>query len=222
MCRWARRFREDHAFNTSDRIGTLSAAALHVDVGAANLTVVANTSLAEDLYRAHIEYSGPKPSVTLDKSTGDLRISQDGGLAIFGNRRFVIDLQISTAVTWSVNVNSGAATDTFKLTGVKVGSIELNTGASREDITLGPPKGLVPITINGGALTVRVHRPSGTEALAQVSGGAVSLTADGEHVSGIGSQHWQSAGYTPATDAYRIEVNGGACTVTVDTNVPSE
>jgi hypothetical protein len=209
-----------HTFNTSDQAGSLSVAALHVDVGAATITVTGNSSLGADLYRAHIEYSGPRPQVTFDKSTGDLRISQDGGFAIFGSRRFVIDLQISTAATWSINVNSGAATDTFKLDGVKVGSIELNTGASREDITLGSPKGMVPITINGGALTVRVHRPSGTDALVQVSGGAVNLTADGEHVSGIGSQRWQSSGYTNATDAYRIEVNGGACTVTLDTNVP--
>jgi hypothetical protein len=210
-----------HTFDQSDPIGNLNTARLRVDVGAVNMTIQSNTSLGPDLYRAHIEYSGPKPSVTLDKASGELRISQEGGFAIFENRRFVLDLQLNPAATWSINVNSGAATDTFNLTGVNVGSIQLNSGASREDITLGVPKGMVPITLNGGALTVRVHRPSGTEVSAHMAGGAVSLTGDGHRAGGVGGATWQSEGYATATDAYRIEVNGGACNLTVDTNSPA-
>jgi hypothetical protein len=206
---------------SSGQTGTVNSASLHIDVGAATVTVQGSTSLGQDLYRAHIQYTGRKPAVTFDKSTGDVSISQEGTFGFFGNQRLVVDLQISPAVPWNINVNSGAATDTFKLTNVKVSSIELNTGASREDITLGAPKGIVPITVNGGALTVHVHRPSGTAASAQVSGGAVTLTADGQQARGIGSKTWQSDGYDAAADAYRIEVNGGASTVTVDAASPS-
>jgi hypothetical protein len=95
--------------------------------------------------------------------------------------------------------------------------MELNTGASREEIFLDQPAGKVLITINGGALTVLVHRPSGTQASVDVSGGAVSLTADGDQVRGIGPKSWQSDGYDAATDGYQIEINGGADNVTVDT-----
>ncbi len=208
-------------FDTSGPTGGLDSATLHVDVGAGTVTVDANGSLGADLYRAHVEYSGPKPKVTFDTSTGDLRFSQQGGFEIFGNRRFTLTLQINSAATWSFDVNSGAATDTFRLSGVRVGTINVNTGASREDITLGPPKGMVPITINGGALTVNVHRPPGTEVSAQVSGGAVSLSGDGQQDRGIGSRSWQTDGYDTAADAYTIQVNGGACTVNVDTHAPS-
>ena len=206
--------------DTSAQVGNLTAATVAVDVGAATINVQGSSSLGSDLYRAHIEYSGPTPRVTLDKSTGELRISQEGGFFV-SNRHFVLDLQISPAVKWSIQVNSGAATDTFRLSEVKVGSIELNTGASREDITLGPPNGMVPISVNGGALTVRIHRPAGTQVAAHVSGGAVSLTGDGHRTGAIGSAKWQSDGYDSAANAYRIEVNGGACTVTVDTSSPS-
>jgi hypothetical protein len=210
------------SFDTSDEIGDLSTAAVHVDVGAADVTVQGSSSLGADLYRAHIEYSGSKPSVNFDRSTGDLRISQEGGFLVFGDRRFALDLQISPAVTWSIDVTSGAANNTFKLAGVKVGSIDLNTGASRNDISLGPPNGMVPITIKGGALTVDVHRPAGTQASATVSGGFVNLTGDGRRTSGIGSKTWQSDGYDAAGDSYRVVVSGGACTVTVDTSGPSD
>src|ERR1700704_6008987 len=139
---------ETHALDTSDEIGNLTSATLHVDVGAATLTVHSNASLGSALYQAHLEYVGVKPSVTLDTSTGDLRITQNGRFMIFGTRRIVIDMQINPTVKWSFSVNSGAADDTLDLAAVTLGSIELNTGASRADITLGPPTGVVPISIN--------------------------------------------------------------------------
>src|SRR4029077_14694488 len=130
---------------------------------------------------------------------------------------FVVELQISRAVTWSFNVNSGAANDTYRLTGVPVGSMVFNTGTGREELFLYQPSGKVGISFNGGALTVLVHRPSGTEASVQVSGGAITLTADGDHQRGIGSKSWQTDGYDNATDGYQIWATGGAGSVTVDT-----
>ncbi len=206
---------------SSDQAGSLSAASLDLEVGAADVTVVGDTRMGSDLYRAVLTYSGSKPEVTLDKETGELRISQQGQFGIFGSRHLAIDLHISPSVSWSFSLNSGATNATFNLTNVKVTSIESNTGAVQLNITVGPPKGIVPISANGGALTVRVHRPSGVEVSVQVSGGAVNLTADGHHTGAIGSARWQSDGYATAGDAYSIEVNGGACAVTVDTKVPA-
>jgi hypothetical protein len=91
--------------------------------------------------------------------------------------------------------------------------MEINTGASREDITLGPASGTLPITINGGALTVHIHRPAGAGASVRVSGGAISLNFDGHQQHAVGSLN-QEASAGP--DMYRVEVNGGACTVTMD------
>ncbi|HEV2035190.1 MAG TPA: DUF5668 domain-containing protein [Candidatus Dormibacteraeota bacterium] len=204
--------------NTSDKVGNLSQATLHVDAGAATMTVEGNGALGADLYRAHIEYSGAKPIVSLDRSTGDLRISQNNAFGFFGSRQLMVDLQVSSAVPWNFSINSGAARDTLKLSTVKVGSIDLNTGASHDDITLGAPTGVVPISINGGALTVHLHRPSGTEASVHVSGGAVSLSADGQESHGVGDQSWLSSASSGSVGTYRVEVSGGACTVTMDTS----
>jgi hypothetical protein len=211
-----------HTLTASDPVGGLSAARLDVEVGAADLTVVGDSSLGPGLYKAVITYSGPKPTVTLDESSGELHISQQGEFVIFGSRHLTIDLHINPAVSWSFSLNSGATNATLNLAHVKVTSIESNTGALRLDVSVGPPKGIISMSVNGGALTVRVHRPSGTEMSVQVSGGAVNLTADGHHTGAIGSARWQSNGYANAADGYSIEVNGGACTVTVDTNAPAE
>ena len=199
-----------------DTVGSLTQASLHVDAGAENLTVDGSTSLGADLYRVHIEYSGSKPDVTLDRSTGDLAISQNNTFGFFGGRHLRINIQVNSTVPWSFSVNSGAATDTFNIASLKVASMDLNTAASREDITLGSPTGIVPININGAALTVHLHRPGTTDASVHLSGPAVSLVADGQQYHGFGDLSWQSRGYGGASDAYQVEVSGAACTVTMD------
>ena len=200
--------------DSSAAVGGLNHASLELVLGAANITIDGSTSLEGDLYRAHIVYSGPKPDVNLDRSNGSLQISQgNGGFGLFQTRRFTLNLQINPSVPWKLVSNSGASTDTYKLAAVHVSSIEINTGASREDITLGQPTGIVPVTIDGGALTVHLHRSSGAGASVMVSGGAVSLDFDGHQNHGIGTVHVASGS---GTDMYRVDVNGGACTVTMD------
>lgn len=204
--------------DASGSIGGLEAAALEVDVGSATIDL-SGADLGSDLYRAHVEYSGPTPSVDFNQSSGTVKISQPNP-GFFGNRKFQLTLQLNTAVSWTVTENTGATSDTINLSQLHVGSLRLNTGASHEEITLGPLSGTVPVEINGGALTVHVHRPAGVETSVQVSGGAVNLTADGRSFHAIGKVAFTSDGYGDANDRYRITVNGGACTVTLDAIAP--
>jgi Domain of unknown function (DUF5668) len=210
-----------HTLDYSAAVGNLDHASLEVDAGSANITVGGTKAvvLGSDLYHAHITYSGPKPDVSFDRSNGRLQISQSNSALAFRISRFTLDLQISSNVQWKITSNGGASTETFNLGNVPVGSLDINTGASREDITLGLPTGIVPITINGGALTVHLYRPPGTGAAVAVSGGAVSLDFDGRQHHAIGNVQ-DSTG--SGADMYRVEVNGGACTVTMDTHPPSD
>jgi hypothetical protein len=196
-------------------VGNLDHASLEIDAGAANITVTGTTSsLGGDLYHATISYSGAKPEISLDRSDGSLTISQGNtGFGVFRTQRFMMDLQINSSVPWTITSNGGASTETFNLAGVPLKSMDINTGASREDITLGSPSGVVPITINGGALTVNLHRVAGAGVSVNVSGGAVSLDFDGRQHHAIGSADDSSGS---GADMYRVEVSGGACTVKVD------
>ena len=200
-------------------IGNLTRAALEIDAGAATITVTGTSSLEGDLYHATITYSGSKPAIDLNRSDGTLTISQgNSGFGLFQTRRFTLDLQINSSIPWTITSNGGASTETFNLASVPLKSMDINTGASREDITLGTLSGVVPITINGGALTVNLHRPAGTGASVSVSGGAVSLSFDGRQSRGIGDlQEATGSG----SDMYRVEVSGGACTVTMDAAAPT-
>jgi len=162
--------------------------------------------------------SGSKPAISFDESTGLVRISQSGGnFPFFQSRRFVMNVKLNQQVPWSITENGGATTTTLNLADVQVGTINVNTGASRNDITLGEPSGIVPVTINGGSLDVRLHRPHGTAASVAVAGGAVSLNVDGRQMHAIGNLTFQSPDFATEGNGYRVEINGGACTVILDT-----
>ena len=193
--------------------GNLDHGSIDINVGGATLKIT-GADIGGDLFRSHIEYSGPAPGVSVERSTGHVEISQNSGFHLFGPLRFALDLQLSKSVHWTIAVHSGAAEDTYDFTKLQLTSLEDDTGASREDISLGAPSGKVPVTINGGALTVHLHRPNDTAANVNVSGGAVTLDFDGHQYRAIGSV---SAGFD-ANDMFSIRINGGACTVTMDVN----
>jgi hypothetical protein len=204
--------------DASGKVGSLNQASVQVDAGGATITMQGSSSLGDDLFRAHIEYSGVNPSVTMDGATGEVRISQNNTSGFFfQSRRFALTLQLNSSVPWKIAVNSGAASDDFMLATVRVMSIDVNAGASKEDITVGDPSGTVAITINGGAPTVNVHRPPGAAASVSVSGGAASLSFDGRQSKAVGTLTAKTSDYDHASDRYQIRVDGGAANVTVDT-----
>jgi hypothetical protein len=208
-----------HTLDASGALGDVQEASLEVDAGAATVKISSGGETGADLYKVHIAYSGNKPDVTFEPSSRKLTISQHGNnFLLFQSRRFELELQVNPKVKWTVEVDTGATTNTLDFSQVKLTSLSLNSGAARHEITLGPTTGTLPIQINGGALTVHIHRPPGTGASVDVSGGAVTLNADGKALHGIGHQSYRSP--VPAgteTDFYKIEINGGACTVTLDT-----
>ena len=211
-----------HTLDAATPAGDLTEATLEINAGASTVTVSGSTEVGADLYRAHLEYTGPTPTVNHESSRGTVRINQpSNNFGILQPRRFKADVQLNPGVAWAIRLNSGATTTTVNVSHVHVTSVTLNSGAGRDDITLGPASGLVPVQINGGALTVHLHRPSGTEATVEVSGGAVSLDADGRSMHTIGHLTYTSTGFPGAGSGYRIRVNGGACTVTLDTTTES-
>ena len=201
----------------AEQIGSLRQASLELNFGSSTITISDGSDLGSRLFQAHIEAPNAGLDWKFDQSTGALTVSQHSNFPFsFQNGHVTANIQLSSDVAWTISENTGASTDTINLSQTKVGAIRINTGASREELTLGSPSGVVPVDVNGGALTVHVHRPSGTEASVAVSGGAVSLNADGAAQRAIGDLNFQTSGFSSASDGYRIRVSGGACTVTLD------
>jgi cell wall-active antibiotic response 4TMS protein YvqF len=198
--------------DSSADVGSVRNATLEINVGAANITLGGTT---EKLYTAHIEYNGAQPAVQFDSDGGVLRIDQQSqGFTPFQGSALTVNLDLNTSVDWSIEENTGAVRAAMNLAQLHVTSLHINSGASTDDISLGPTSQVVEVKINGGAVTAHVHRPAGTDVKVDVSGGFVNLVVDGKTYHGIGSA---GNGTELGASGYDIKVNGGACTVTVDT-----
>jgi Domain of unknown function (DUF5668) len=211
------------ASRTLDVSGPLAEASgtmrLSINVGGAKITI-ADTAPSDELYHAHIDYNGNKPQVAVASDSNTLEIDQRGqNEPFFQARTFVLDLALSTHIRWLVEVNSGAATISLNIAQAQIGSLRFNTGASTDDIALGAPSAVVPLELNAGAVTVRLHRPNGTPVSVEVSGAGLNVNVDGRAYHAIGHV---TAPRDLGTAGYRLRVNGGACNVTVDTAVPSD
>lgn len=206
-----------HTFDARAPAVGVEQASLEIDVGAANINIATSDGIGGDLYRAHIEYSASAPSVTFDQATGLVRVAQgSANFPLFQSRRFALDVKLNQSAAWSLTENGGASTTRLDLSHARVGTININTGASSNDLHLGDPSGIVPVTINGGSLNVHIHRPQGAAVSIAISGGAVNLNADGKQMHAIGNLTWQSSGFSAEADGYRVEIHGGACNVTLD------
>jgi Domain of unknown function (DUF5668)/N-terminal domain of toast_rack, DUF2154 len=203
--------------DTSAAVSGLEKASLDLSFGAAEVTVHGE-ALGDTLYKAHLEYAGPKPEVSLDRSSGTLTVQQAGqGFPfLFGPRgRRVIDLALNDSVPWSVSVAGGASHATLSLGSLRVTSLDLSGGANNVAITLGKPSGTVTVDISGGASSVTLHRPAGVAASVSASGGANSVRLDDQHLPSFGDGSAQTPGYDSAADRYQVDVSGGASNVSI-------
>ncbi len=191
----------------------LARAKLELSAGGGRVEVRA-AALGDQLYRAHIEHSGAPPEIKLDRAGGKLRISQRFDW-FMGARRLRIDAQLTDAIPWEVSCSTGAIRGDFDMSGGTLTGFECRTGASQVRLQLGAPKGVVPVRVEGGALSVDVTRPAGAAIKIHASGGGLSVRADGSNQDGVGSREWRSSGFDSATDRYELTVSGGALNITV-------
>jgi hypothetical protein len=183
--------------------------------GVAHLTV-RGARIAE-LFRAR--FDRPAPSV-----------SADGGSVVVRYPRFSPrswgwpwtrrggQMTLSEDVTWDIRIRQGVAHMDADLRGLRIGSVDLGHGASRIDLRLPRPTGVVPVRIAGGASQVRITRPAGTPARLSVRRGVADLTFDEQEFGAVGGRlRLESPGGSDADGRYDIEISGGATHLRVTT-----
>ena len=191
-------------------IGGLERARLLFRSGANELLIRGGTE-AEDLYRAKFE--GPVPQVRL----------RDGIVSIQYKGRFQwdwrerrADIALNTGLPWDIEVVGGANKVQGKLALLDVRSFEHTGGVDQLRLTLGKPTGTVPISVTGGANSIRIERPAGTAARLQVTGGAAGVDFDNQKLGSTGGYTvLESTGASNARDVYVVEVTGGMNRITI-------
>lgn len=189
-------------------IGGLSNARLHFRSGASDVTIFGDMGLTE-LYRAAFE--GSVPQVRL---RGEVVSIQYRGM--FNWRKSKADIALTTGVPWDISIKGGASRMNADLRGLDLRSFDLTGGASRVDLHLGPPKGVVTIRLLGGSSALQIDRPQGVALGASIVGGVSRLEFDGERLGSTGGLlKIESTGAGKATDRYSVEIVGGASKVEI-------
>lgn len=204
---------KDRPAQSSAPLGSASAGRLEFTKGAAQVGLKGDPALT-DLYQA--SFVGPVPEITV--TGGTVVVQQRRRFRPFDWRAQSADFTLSTAVPWDISLRGGMWRLAADLTALRVQSLEVTGGASDIEVRLPAPEGTVPVRMSGGASKVTLLRPRGTEARAEVSGGASSLAFDDQRLGAVGSRTvLASGGFAGAVDRYEIRFTGGASQVTVAT-----
>ena len=205
--------RKDRPAQSSAPLGNASSGRLEFTKGAAKVSIKGDPALS-DLYQAG--FVGPVPEITV--IGGSVVVQQRRRFRPFDWRAQSADFSLSTAVPWDIALRGGMWKLAADLRALRVTSLEVTGGASDIEVRLPAPEGTVPVRVSGGASKVTVLRPRGTEARAEVSGGASSLAFDDQRLGAVGGRTvLASGGFADASDRYEIRFTGGASQVTVST-----
>ncbi len=205
-------------------LGPTEAGRLLILSGAPFVDVHGDGNLGGDLYRAR--FDGPVPRVRSRGGTVTVHYGRlfwlDWRARVVGQnlqasvhwRRDRAEFALSTSVPWAIELRGGVSKLSADLRSVALELFEMRGGASKVEITLGQPRGIVPVRVGGGLSHLTVHRPAGVPVRLSVrDAGRVLLD---EHLVGRGSVTAETQGAGLAEARFEVESTGGASRVVVD------
>ena len=184
-------------------------AVLDLVSGAGEVTV-RTTDLGDRLYRISTpDGTGQVPRVDERDDVATVRLDH-----VAGNGQASVEILLSSAVIWTVQLDAGATALRMDLRDGPVAGVDVNRGVSTAELWLARPKGTVPVRETGGAGTFTVHLPSGVPVRARLAGGAASATVDGATRSGLPGG--AELGSADPSGGYDIDAVGGVSALRVD------
>jgi DNA-binding MarR family transcriptional regulator len=205
-------------------VGGVSSGRLIFLSGAPRISVRGDPSLKE-LYRA--KFAGPVPRMRV--RGGVVTVSyprlgwfdwraQMAGQNIDASahwRKDTGEIALNGTIPWAIELRGGVSSWAADLRSLTLESFELKGGASKVELLLPRPDGVVPIRITGGMSRMSIERPIGVAAGLTIQGGASEILVDGEVIKSMGHLSMQTPGADQASDRYEIEVSGGASKISI-------
>ena len=196
-------------------LGSLRSGRLRFTNGAHRVVIRVDLHL-RGLYRAC--FGDRMPTVVVQEGTVTIRYPQVLTCDWLNCRsERPAEVALNARIPWDVEVRGGASGLVADLHGLRLGSLELDGGASRLVLLLPAPAGSVTVAILGGASNVAIRRPEGVAARLRVSGGTTNLKFDDRRIGAAGGElDLRDRVYDSAADRYDVAVTGGANNVSID------
>ena len=190
---------------------------IHHGAGRLNITSGApSDQLANGRFGGGLDFRTSRAGDLLDVH---MRIPDQGGRWAnpwsWTSGGFDWNIGLTSEVPIDLELETGAGTVEADLSGLRVGSLGLRTGASSSKLVLPANAGYTRVEVEGGAASVVMRVPSGVAArIFGHQGGASSTKVDLQRFPRVGNDY-QSADYETATNKADIQTRMGAGSVEV-------
>jgi hypothetical protein len=197
------------------QLGASRSGRLRFTNGAHRVVIRAGSHL-RGLYRA--SFGERMPIVVVRGGVVSIRYTRVASCDWTGNRpERPAEVALNAGIPWDVEVRGGASRLLADLSGLRLGSLSVDGGASRLEVVLPDPSGAVSVLILGGASNVAIRRPEGVSARLRVEGGVTNLAFGDRRIGATGGElDLRSRGYEDAVDRYDIAVTGGANNMSIE------
>src|SRR3712207_133971 len=197
------------------QLGASMSGRLRFTNGAHRVVILAGSHL-RGLYRA--SFGERMPIVVVRGGVVSIRYTRVASCDWTGNRpERPAEVALNAGIPWDVEVRGGASRLLADLSGLRLGSLSVDGGASRLEVVLPDPSGAVSVVILGGTSNVAIRRPEGVSARLRVEGGVTNLAFDDRRIGATGGElDLRSRGYEDAADRYDIAVTGGANNMSIE------
>src|SRR5215212_4291055 len=156
------------------QLGASRSGRLRFTNGAHRVVIRAGSHL-RGLYRAR--FGERMPVVKVRGGVVSIRYTRVASCDWTGNHpERPAEVALNAGIPWDVEVRGGASRLLADLSGLRLGSLSVDGGASRLEVVLPDPSGAVSVVILGGASNVAIRRPEGVAARLRVEGGVTNLT----------------------------------------------
>ena len=197
------------------QLGASRSGRLRFTNGAHRVVIRAGSHL-RGLYRA--SFGERMPIVVVRGGEVSIRYTRAASCDWTGNHpERPAEVALNAGIPWDVEVRGGASRLLADLSGLRLGSLSVDGGASRLEVVLPDPSGAVSVVILGGVSNVAIRRPEGVSARLRVEGGVTNLTFNDRRIGATGGElDLRSRGYEDAVDRYDIAVTGGANNLSIE------
>ncbi|MBN2454257.1 hypothetical protein JXB11_01800 [Candidatus Woesearchaeota archaeon] len=182
---------------------------LKVDYGAGRLVI--DEGSEDYLIRNTIETADEDdPEVDLKKegSLANIHVKRQGSFSFVEDREESWDLEVSPAVEADIELNYGAADAEIDISGLKVGELDVNAGATSTKIRFGTYP--TEASIDVGASSIELKFPEGSGVRIRISEGITSTYFPGFTKEG---EAYVSKNYDADGENIEIEINAGASSI---------
>jgi hypothetical protein len=189
-------------------------AEVSVEFGAGKLRVEPLSAGSDRLVAGEVAQDAVPGVVNAAENVARVRIASPAAGWLGGPGKFTDwRVQLTRNIPLDLILKTGANECSVDLSGLQVSLLQMETGASRNEITF-PAQGETTARITAGAAELKLNIPAGVAARIKMEAGASTIDIDPARFTKAGDTYL-TAGYESAPNRLNLEIRGGVSSVIV-------